>query len=81
MGRFLPIVVASLVVLGVCWLFLPGLLSSDSQTILEEAKNWSFTSGHPPIMGMIWGALYRIRPGSHLMLVAKLPYSALASGY
>lgn len=59
-------------IVAIYWLAYPGLLSSDSQTIFEESKSWVFNTGHPPIMGMIWGGLNFLHQGPELMLLAQL---------
>lgn len=54
------------------WLTWPGLLSSDSVTIYAESQHWVFKSGHPPIMGIVWGLLNYVYDSTWLMLLLQL---------
>lgn len=52
--------------------FVPGALSQDSFSILQQARSWKFEDGHPPLMAVIWWILDGISPGSHGMLLLNL---------
>lgn len=73
--ELVPVAVSALLT---CWFSYPGLMSSDSHTIMEEARTWVFGSGHPPIMGIVWGLLNMVSSGTAPMLVLQVFLFAFA---
>jgi hypothetical protein len=62
---------------GFCFCFAayyPGVLSPDSGAMLAEAQDLSFSDWYPTMMPLLWGAIYRIIPGSQGMLALVLAF-------
>jgi hypothetical protein len=53
-------------VCAVCW---PGFMSPDSVEQLVQARKFTYSDDHPPLMAMIWTLVDRILPGPAGMLV------------
>lgn len=49
--------------------YYPGYTSPDAVRQLAEARAWSFTDWHPPLMARVWGVPDRVVPGPFGMLV------------
>ncbi len=59
--------------------FDPGIMSNDSVQSLKQARAFSFTDWHPPIMAIVWSGLDRVIPGPAGMLLAQTVLYAFAA--
>lgn len=50
----------------------PGYMSYDSVQQLLQARVGAYTGGHPPMMGVVWGALDALIPGPLGMLLVQV---------
>jgi len=53
-------------------LFLPGMMSSDSERIYKEVLNHSYSDHHPPMMAYLWHYLNQIYQGPLLMYLFNM---------
>jgi hypothetical protein len=58
----------------------PGYMSYDSVQQLLQARDGSYTGGHPPVMGVMWGALDALLSGPAPMLIVQVT-AFLAGAY
>ena len=54
--------------------YYPGLLSPDSLSIYNQARNFSFTDWHSPMMALLWALLFHVVPGPQGMLMILLTF-------
>src|SRR5262245_33846016 len=52
--------------------YYPGMLSSDSNTMLSHARDLSFSDWYSTAMELLWAGLYRLFPGPQGMFVLLL---------
>ena len=54
------------------FVFYPGLMSPDSNTIYQSAINHSYSDHHPPMLGLLWHYLNFIIKGPHLLYLFNI---------